>query len=236
LEFSILGSGSKGNCTYIEEGGTALLIDAGFSPKEIGRRLSVIGKDISDINAVFITHDHSDHIRGAEKLARMLPLHSNILAGCSRVEGRCEIGSLEIRSFCVSHDANDPRCFSVHGKKSFGVFTDLGFVPDTIREEVRSLDAVSIEANHDVDMLINGRYPYILKQRILGDRGHLSNIDAGLLVRDEGENLKHAVLSHLSEHNNDPGLAIDTFKTLVARPKLKIAVSDQDVPTELRRI
>ncbi|MFC1574146.1 MBL fold metallo-hydrolase [Candidatus Latescibacterota bacterium] len=220
MKVCILGSGSKGNSIYIESRNTAVLIDQGFSHKQLKERLDSRGIDQSKIQAILVTHEHDDHIKGVGISARKLDIpvygttgtlgtKKNIFSGDEHVlpveSGTSfTIGALEILPFTVSHDAVDPVQFCVlSGKKKFATATDLGFVSKLVEERLRDSDIVVVEANHDVDMLKNGSYPWELKQRIMSRFGHLSNRNAAELIFNLSHGkTKRVVLAHLSEENN----------------------------------
>ena len=253
----VLGSGSKGNCIYVESHGTAVLIDQGFSHKKIDERLGLRGLDSSKIKALFVTHEHDDHIRGVGITARKLdiPIYGtlgtlnskrNLFNGDQELipieSGICiKIGSLELLPFSVSHDAVDPVQFCIHaGTKKTGIATDLGFVSTLVEQRLRESDIVIIESNHDVDMLKNGSYPWELKQRIMGRKGHLSNRNAADIIFNLTQ-LKSAktILAHLSEENNTAELAENAVRELFERFDRRIrslTVAAQDDPTQIIEI
>ncbi|MCE5249266.1 MBL fold metallo-hydrolase [bacterium] len=225
MKICLLGSGSKGNCIYVESRGSAVLIDQGFSHSQIVMRLESRGLDTSKIKAILLTHEHEDHIRGVGITARKLgiPVYGtqgtldakrkifNSDEELIPIEGGVSftIGSLEILPFSVSHDAADPVQFCVFaGGKKASIATDLGFVSTLVEERLRNSDLVVIEANHDIQMLQNGSYTWQLKQRIMSKMGHLSNRNAAELLFNLLLNgSPKAVLAHLSEENNRPELA-----------------------------
>jgi len=194
MKISVLASGSSGNCVYIESNGCRLLIDAGISAKQVKERLGLIGRDIADVGASLITHEHSDHIRGIGVLERkhnIKPymtegtfINAHYLIGSNNIEifspnKIAYENGIRVESFLKQHDANEPVGFIVDdGKKRLGVITDLGCYDKRVEKAMRELDAVVIEANHDKEMLAEGPYPYFLKRRIAGNGGHLSNEEA----------------------------------------------------------
>jgi phosphoribosyl 1,2-cyclic phosphodiesterase len=225
MEVCILGSGSRGNCLYVEHRGVAVIIDQGFSYREMASRLESRGLDASRIEGVFVSHEHSDHMAGVGVTARKLgiPVYATrgtlaarreIFSGDEKrifIEGgtSVRIGDMEILPFTVSHDANEPvqYCLTA-GKKKLSIATDLGFVSTLVEESLRNSSMVVIEANHDVEMLRKGPYPWELKQRILSRTGHLSNRTAAeLLFNLCQQGLSKAALAHLSEENNRADLA-----------------------------
>ncbi len=223
--FSVLGSGSKGNSVYLESGKTGILIDAGFSGKEIQNRLQSIDRDLSNVSALWLTHEHGDHIRGAGVVSRKcrIPVYANkgTFAAARTRLGKLfskkefttgdtlQIGEMRIRSFSVSHDTADPVGFVVSsGDYSVGYCTDTGKVSHLIAQRLAGCNGLILEFNHNLHMLKNGPYPLPLQQRVRSSRGHLCNEDgAKFLARMMGSQLHIAVLAHLSETNNRPELA-----------------------------
>ena len=219
MRFSSLGSGSKGNATLIEAAETCLLLDCGFTVKETELRLKRLGKTGHDLDAILVTHEHSDHIKGVGALARKYKLpvyltagtfHKGRLGNLSCVEIiNCHqsfvIKDIDVQPVPVPHDAREPCQFVFqYGNKKLGVLTDLGSLTPHVEEHYSGLDALVLECNYDPQMLDEGPYPYQLKQRILSDYGHLSNSQAAqLLVRITKEKLQHLVLSHISLQNNN---------------------------------
>ncbi len=248
-----LQSGSSGNCTYIETGGVRLLIDAGITGVQAQDRLAMHGRDIREVDAVIISHDHGDHIRHAGVYQRKfgIPIYvtSATLAAAS---ARCNLGKLtDVRAFraCdkirlgevivhaipTPHDGVDGSVFVVEaGKKRLGVLTDLGHVFKDLIQIVSSLDAVFLESNYDPDMLAAGPYPAYLKQRIRGPHGHLSNIEAAEILRRAAaeKRLQWACLSHLSEENNRPDVALKTHRE-VTSGEVPLTVAPRYQSTEI---
>ena len=229
-----IASGSSGNCIYIGTERTHLLVDAGVPKKRVLEGLARLDLSLNDIDAILITHEHSDHINGVGVLERALeiPLYGTkkTLGHIERATtlGRIpegiyrtfkagdsfEIGDITVGSIPVSHDAKDPvgYRFDAEGKR-IGVVTDLGVYTDATISFYSNMDAALIEANHDVNMLLNGPYPYALKQRILGVKGHLSNEDSGRLIGSLlNDRIKRIYLGHLSKENNFPELAYQTVR------------------------
>lgn len=256
MRFSILGSGSRGNCVYIESGGTSILIDAGFSGKEIAARLQSIGRDITSLDGIFVTHEHHDHLGGVGVLSRRcrIPVFANrgtfhggekrlkkLFKRCEFETGECvAFKDMTIRSFAVSHDTNDPVGFVVgNGNSCLGYCTDTGIVSRLISQRLSGCDALILEFNHDPDMLKNGPYPPALQQRVRSNQGHLSNEEAAhLLGNIVHDRLQYAVLAHLSETNNLPEIAYKKAAEVV-RDRLDsgtVKLSCQDIPTELFKI
>jgi phosphoribosyl 1,2-cyclic phosphodiesterase len=251
MRFSVLGSGSRGNSVFIESGKTAILIDAGFSGKVIAARMQSIGRDIADIRALCLTHEHDDHISGVGVLSRRckIPVYANpgTLAGGEKRLGSLfaakefetgdvvEIGDLMIRSFRISHDTADPVGFVVSdGRFSVGYCTDTGKVSHLIARRLLGCNALILEFNHNLDMLKNGPYPLPLQQRVRSSSGHLCNEDAAAFLAELiGKQLHIAVLAHLSETNNTPSLARVAAERLVrdwGETALAIATQDNPMP------
>lgn len=227
LEFAPLFSGSSGNAGYVRMGDTRILVDAGLSGQRLARELSKISVDPSSIDALLITHEHSDHVQGAGIMSRRydLPIYATAgtwremagKIGCvdprnRRVIGADEdfyLGRVNVTPFAIPHDAAEPVGYTFEGLgMKMAIATDLGHLSDRWLSPLAGCDLVLLESNHDVDMLKAGRYPYELKRRILGARGHLSNEDAGrAAVSLCRMGVKHIILGHLSGENNFPELA-----------------------------
>ncbi len=232
MRFSVLGSGSRGNAVFIENGSTGILIDAGFSGKEIEKRLNSIDRELADVQAICVTHEHNDHICGAGVLSRRckIPVYANdgtFLAGEKRMGklfhykefetgATVEVGDLQVRSFRVSHDTADPVGFVVgDGDRYLGYCTDTGKVSHLMAQRLSKCQALILEFNHNLEMLKNGPYPLPLQQRVRSSRGHLCNEDAAkFLSQLKGAHLQHVVQAHLSEKNNRPELARRSIKEL----------------------
>ena len=240
LVFCPLASGSSGNCIYAGYGDTKLLVDAGISCKKIAEGLESIGVAPEEINAVLITHDHCDHIQGAAIFARKynVPVYATAPtleficknARCSppaqlmrpvNAEAGFEIGEFHVHPFAISHDALDPVSYALEaGDKKIGFATDLGIWDEHIAEVLFDCDALYIEANHDVNMLMLGSYAYSTKLRINSPLGHLSNEDcAALIARVRTEKLKIVVLGHISKENNLEELAYETVRLSLAEDR-----------------
>lgn len=252
MRFSVLGSGSRGNSVYIESGETAILIDAGFSGKELQKRLDSIGRSLSQVDALCITHEHNDHICGAGVISRRhkIPIYINegtLEAGCKKM-GRLyeirtfvtgeslEIGEFLIRSFRISHDTADPVGFVVsNGRRSLGYCTDTGKTSHLIAQRLTTCNAVILEFNHDLQMLKLGPYPLPLQQRVRSSRGHLSNDDAGeFLSLLMGGTVREVVLAHLSEKNNSVELATQVAEESIRQyPAVNLHIAKQDTPMPL---
>ncbi|MGD0965423.1 MAG: MBL fold metallo-hydrolase [Candidatus Acidiferrales bacterium] len=233
FRISILASGSTGNCTLLETEHTTILIDAGLGKKELLRRLEALGRrQPARVDAILVTHEHSDHSSGIAQLARLFdcpayltePTHSEILRmypegpvqKMERVEHihageRFEIGDIEIHPFVIPHDAADPvgYAFRTDGTK-VAIATDLGYMPELVKQHLREADLLILESNHDVDTLKLGPYPWHVKQRVMSRNGHLSNHVVSEYLADAESfdgRARHLILAHLSEQNNNPSLA-----------------------------
>ena len=250
LSICVLASGSKGNAIYISDGACSILLDAGLSGKAVELRMRERDLDPAALTAILVSHEHSDHIQGVGVLSRRyrLPVYiaRNTLKAAPQL-GRLHvvkhfecghgffIGRLSIHPFSTSHDAADPVGFTFqrNGDK-IGVATDLGIVTAMVKEHLKECALLVLEANHDPDMLINGPYPWPLKQRIKGRSGHLSNHDSmALLSEIQHDNLKHVVLAHLSEINNTPETAYQTVGKAITRCRAHLSVALQDSCGEL---
>lgn len=251
MEISVLASGSSGNSTLIDSKKGSILIDAGIPARSIARSLSILGKDIREIKGIFVTHEHTDHIRGVQRLSREHGVPVFLTRGTYESSGLCldspgfvsnniplEYIGMKITPVPLSHDAKDPCGFKVEdGGKTAAVLTDFGKATPAIKEAVSSSDCIVLESNHDIDLLLGGNYPYYLKQRILSDTGHLSNIDAGLLVAGcASPGLKNVFLAHLSKNNNKEDLVCETFSKIVKDKSIKSHIARQDEPTEIIRV
>ena len=232
-----LQSGSNGNCFFVEADGIKLLFDAGITGVQAEERLAEYGRNIRDVDAVIISHDHGDHIRHAGVFHRKfsLPLFmtpSTLTAASSRCRlgklqdvhhfrstDKLKFGNVIVYAIRTPHDGVDGSVFVIEaGAKRLGVLTDLGHVFQDLVHIVSSLDAVFLESNYDPAMLAAGPYPASLKQRIKGPKGHLSNVEAAELLRraTESRRLQWACLAHLSEQNNHPDVALKTHHEIVA--------------------
>ncbi|KZZ85305.1 MULTISPECIES: MBL fold metallo-hydrolase [Bacillaceae] len=227
LQFSVLASGSTGNAIYVEADGQSFLVDAGLSNKQLGLLMSQIGKSMDDLSGIFITHEHSDHIKGLGVAARKhkVPVYANgktwnameKLIGEVPSEQKFHFetdtvktfGGLDIQSFGVSHDAAEPMFYVFHhnGRK-LALITDTGYVSDRMKGMIKDANSFVFESNHDVSMLRMGHYPWSIKRRILSDVGHVSNEDAALAMSDViGDHTSRIYLAHLSKDNNMKDLA-----------------------------
>lgn len=245
MRFASLGSGSRGNALLVEAGSTRLLIDAGFGPREMVRRLERLGLAAADIDAVLVTHEHSDHIGGVFACARRFDwavlLTHGTLAAC-RDDGTdtritiidshepFSVGDICVRPFPVPHDAREPVQFVLgDGARTLGVVTDAGHVTRHMVDMLDACDALVLECNHDVKMLAQGSYPQALKRRIGGLWGHLDNAAAALLLsRIRHSGLRHVVAAHLSEENNSPALAQAALSAVLDCAQDWVGIATQD--------
>jgi phosphoribosyl 1,2-cyclic phosphodiesterase len=246
LAVCILASGSKGNAVFLSSGDTSLLIDAGLSGIEIERRLRSRGLDPKNLDAILVSHEHSDHIQGVGVLSRRFKLpvyiNSKTQAAASGQLGTLydfknfECGStftiddLSIHPFSISHDATDPCGFTVNqnGTK-IGIATDLGIATSMVKAHLTGCALLILEANHDEKMLIDGPYPWPIKQRIKSRIGHLSNAASKQLLNEiQHDQLKYVMLAHLSETNNTPQKAVNEVGQALTRCKPRLDVASQD--------
>ncbi|RBL90959.1 MBL fold metallo-hydrolase [Chitinophaga flava] len=226
LFITSLNSGSNGNCYYVGNDQEAVLIDAGISCRETEKRMARLGLSMTKVKAIFISHEHSDHIRGVTVLAKkhQLPVYitQSTLAGGNLALQRVmpfnayqpvQIGGLSVTAFPKHHDAVEPHSFIVTGSGvNIGVFTDIGAPCEHVLHHFRQCHAAFLEANYDEQMLDQGRYPYYLKNRIRGGKGHLSNRQAlEIFTSQRPPFMTHLLLSHLSQDNNNPSLVQDLF-------------------------
>ncbi|MFA7491543.1 MAG: MBL fold metallo-hydrolase [Mariniphaga sp.] len=244
LEVCALASGSNGNCYYIGNNRDAILVDAGISCKQILKRMDEKYLDTSKIKALFISHEHSDHIRGARVFAKRLHVpvymtaktfvatYKNLQPDYPRYFDPGDVisvGDFTIHSFLKNHDASEPCSFRIaYQDKNVGVFTDIGAPCENVKSHFQACDVVFLESNYDEEMLLTGPYPWYLKKRIASTHGHLSNLQASsLLDAHGGVNLKCVFLSHLSAHNNTPELALKAFESLTSRIEVRITYRDR---------
>ena len=236
IRVCVLASGSSGNSTFIGTETTRILIDAGLSAKQVTARLAEIGEHPNNLDAICVTHEHSDHIAGIRVLQKKhgMPVYANAgtldgiraalketheLECCQFTTGSVfQIGDLEVEPFSIPHDAYEPVGFVVRGGGgSVAMATDVGVVTNLLRQKLRACDVVLIEANHEESMVHEAPRPWSLKQRILSNQGHLSNrASAELIAEIAGEGLKHLFLAHLSSDCNSPGRARRVFEMVLA--------------------
>ena len=250
VRFCVLASGSSGNSAFLATSKTRILIDAGLSVRDLTRRLAEIGEKPEDLDAVVVTHEHSDHVSGLARLLRArikrkkpLPVFVSRLTAPVIDWEELEappiehfqagsgwmIGNIAVQSFTIPHDAIDPVgfCFHAEGIK-VGVATDLGYMPDSIRVHLRRVQILLLESNHDLEMLKVGPYPWSVKQRVMGRNGHLSNSHTcDYLEADLDSGVQTLILGHLSEHNNHPEIvrmgAEQSLQLRGVSPRLVIA-------------
>ncbi|MBE5321504.1 MBL fold metallo-hydrolase [Pedobacter sp. MR2016-19] len=240
LYFTSINSGSNGNCYYIGNDNEAVLVDIGLTCKEVEIRMNRLGLPISKVKAVFISHEHSDHIKGVAVFAKKykLPVYistatlksSRLLLDANNTfslsnQQHIHIGDLKIAAFSKFHDAADPYSFTIEcNEVRVGVFTDIGSVCDRLITHFKSCHAAFLEANYDSQMLESGKYPYFLKRRITGGHGHLSNTQAlELFVNHKAPYMSHLLLSHLSKDNNSAELVENLFKNVAGDTFVKVA-------------
>ena len=251
LKFCVLASGSKGNAIYVEGPGGALLVDAGLSAKQLVLRMEDRGLDPGEIQGIFITHEHQDHCRGMRVLSKRLrvpvmtsPLTWEALQDKHGVElealppgASVELCGLHIRTFNIPHDAKDPMGLVVGcGGVSLGICTDLGGPTTVVRHRIGGCNGLVLEANHDPNMLLQGPYPAWLKQRVKGNKGHMSNRQsADLLAEVIHPGLQEVVLAHLSETNNFAELARREAMNVVEASgcRTRLHVAAQDEPSDI---
>jgi len=241
-----LSSGSSGNATYIGNENTHILIDAGQSVKQITDALTHVGVKPTDLDGILISHEHSDHIKSAGQLSRKfdIPIYANI-GTWNAMEKQMEaitssnirmfedskpffVKDIAIKPFSIPHDAASPVGFSFFcGKRKISIATDLGHTNSEIIKTIMDSDMVILESNHDIELLQSGSYPTFLKKRIMGKKGHLSNVDAARALVDMIKcRVTHALLAHLSKENNLPQLAYNTVKDILLKDGIR---TDKDV-------
>jgi len=262
MRMTVLASGSRGNCTVLSSSNASILVDAGLSCRETLRRMKAAGEDAHQLRAIVISHEHSDHVAGLEVLARKLgiPVYitEDTYESWRRVvrdkEGQpvtlerrehfhagrsFMIGDITVTPFTIPHDAADPCGFTFRAQGvKIGIATDLGYLPFSVKDHLRGCDGLMIESNHDLEMLRNGPYPWMVKQRVMSRVGHLSNTAlAEFFEKDYDGSAAFLVLAHLSEQNNHPELARETaWKALGLRPSLfsssALTLARQDQPLQ----
>ncbi|OWK69307.1 MBL fold metallo-hydrolase [Pedobacter sp. AJM] len=245
LYFTSINSGSNGNCYYVGNENEAILVDVGLTCKEVEKRMLRLGLVIEKVKAIFISHEHSDHIKGLSVFARKykIPVYISVATlknskltldeqntfGLSHTQN-IQIGKLKITAFSKFHDAADPYSFTIEcNAVRVGVFTDIGSVCDRLISQFKHCHAAFLEANYCANILANGQYPYFLKRRITGGRGHLSNTQAlDLFMNHRPDYMTHLLLSHLSKDNNDPALVAQMFAPVAGNTLIKVASRDQE--------
>jgi phosphoribosyl 1,2-cyclic phosphodiesterase len=243
LRFASLGSGSQGNATLVCSGTTRVLVDCGFSLKEVQQRLARLGLTADALDALLVTHEHSDHVRGAGPLARRYGLPVFMTPG-THASGRCgaipqlclinsyqafEVGDICIQPVPVPHDAQEPSQFVLQaGGKKLGLLTDLGSITVGVLEAYQGCDGLFVEANHDPIMLASGPYPPSLKRRVAGQWGHLSNAQTANLLRElDTSRLQRLVVGHISQTNNSLSLAQAALASLLPHLDIHFACQNQ---------
>ena len=253
VQVCILASSSSGNSTFIGTGRTRLLIDAGLSRKATFERLRAIGEEPERLDAVLITHEHTDHIAGLVLIARTLKIPVYVTRrtaqtidwkDCSphlelfQAGSGFTIGDIDIQSFTIPHDAADPvgYCFRTQGLK-IGMATDLGYIPESVKYHLRDTDFLVLESNHDLEMLKVGPYPWAVKQRVMGRQGHLSNdVVSEFIAGDLASSTRTLVLGHLSANNNHPEIVRVTARQALEErglSKTQLVVAEPKIQTEL---
>ena len=228
IKFCNLFSGSSGNATFVETDATKILVDAGMSCQKIEKALESVGTTLSEIDAILISHEHSDHIKGIEMITKKfdVPVYAsqktweamshlkvnNTYKHHFQIDQDFCIGDITVLPFSIPHDAADPCAFNLfHENKKITIATDMGHLDESLIQKMYASDILLIESNYDTDTLLCGPYPYLLKKRIQGDLGHLSNEVTSKAIKTLYENgVKHFVLGHLSKENNFPELAYQT--------------------------
>jgi phosphoribosyl 1,2-cyclic phosphodiesterase len=239
-----LNSGSNGNCYYVGNEHEAVLVDAGISCRETEKRMARLGLSIQKVKAIFISHEHSDHIRGLAVLAKKYRLPVYVTDGtvhhcgdvpkelCNTLRSYLpvKIGSLEVTAFPKHHDAVEPHSFMIaDGDTRIGVFTDIGATCEHLIRHFAQCHAAFLEANYDDDMLEQGRYPFYLKRRIRGGKGHLSNKQAlDLFITHKPAYMSHVLLAHLSKDNNCPQLAQELFARHAGQTHVSVASRNEE--------
>ena len=250
----MLASGSSGNAALLATEKTRILLDAGLSMKELGKRLAAIGEDLTRLDAILITHEHSDHVGGLPVLARNKNMHAVIYmtpltepaidwgetsirlekfqAGAS-----FRVGDVDVQSFSIPHDARDPVGFFFQAEGvRIGSVTDLGYIPESVKYHLRRTDLLLLESNHDLDMLKVGPYPWAVKQRVMSRVGHLSNLGmSDFLLDNLDSSTDRLVLGHLSEQNNHPEIVRLVAAQGLERRGLgtRLSIASQHAPTEV---
>lgn len=254
ISVCVLASGSRGNCIHISSDDTAVLLDAGLSGKEIERRMRLRGLSPENITAIVVSHEHQDHVQGVGVLSRRYRLPVFMTSGTAaaaapqirRIEAPVSIccgkffriGSLTFTPFSTSHDAEDPCAFTVESAGiKIGIATDLGFATTLVKEHLKECRLLILEANHDPEMLMNGPYPWPLKQRIHGRSGHLSNSDSARLLREiRHSGLEHVILAHLSQTNNTPEKAAFEIGNALGEKRIRLTVTTQDACSDIFQV
>jgi len=253
MRFALLGSGSEGNALVVQVGSTTVLMDCGFSVSETVTRLARLGLQAEQLNGILVTHEHSDHIGGVAKLARRFDLPVWMTHGTLRFQQAAfadirvteinphssfTLGAIKVQPFLVPHDAGEPVQYVFSdGVVRLGVLTDTGHATPHVQANLSGCHALILECNHDETMLLKGRYPASLKQRVGGRFGHLNNEQAATLLSQlDNSRLQHIVAAHLSQHNNLPALAVQALSRSLGCAQDRIAVADQQQGLDWREI
>ncbi len=253
MRFASLGSGSSGNATIVERGRTRVMMDCGFTLTETKARLGRLGLSPADLAAIVVTHEHDDHLGGVARLARRFAIPVYLTRGTAQwlpedfplvlvriidSHATFAVGDLQVEPFPVPHDAREPVQYVFgDGAVRVGVVTDLGCTTAHVQEKLTACDALVLECNHDLDLLMSGPYPASLKQRVSGRFGHLSNRDAGALLANlDRSKLKHVVAAHLSKQNNTPALAVAALARALGCEDSWVGVATQEDGFDWREI
>ena len=255
FKFCNLYSGSSGNCSYVETENAKILIDCGVSCKKASEGLASIGVDFSSIDAILLTHEHLDHVKGLQVASKKysIPIYANVgtfnnikqeipddIKNYFKSNEKFEIKDLKIYPFSIPHDAADPCGFNiVHNDKKISIATDIGHITNSIISNLEESSLLLLESNYEPEMLKCSKYPYNLKRRILGPNGHLSNEDAGIALSSlVNSGINNIILGHLSRENNFPELAYKTVvESLMSKhiniDNLSLSVASRNDPNEL---
>ena len=254
VKFCVLASGSSGNCALLGTDRTRILVDAGLSFKALVKRLESLGEQAESVNAVLVTHEHSDHVSGLARLARRLgiPVYISKLTApavdwgevpprveCFQAGAGFTVGDIDVESFGIPHDAADPVGFCFYAEDvKIAVATDLGYLTESVKFHLRHAHLMLLESNHDIEMLKVGPYPWAVKQRVMSRVGHLSNdMMSDFLLRDFDGDAARLILGHLSEHNNHPEIVRLMAAQALAKRGLAtpLEIASQSRPTEVYR-
>ena len=253
MRFASLGSGSSGNALVVERGTTRVMMDCGFAVSETKARLERVGLSPRDLTAIVVTHEHTDHLGGVARLAKRYAIPVYLTRGTAQwlpddfplvlvrlIDSHTPfaIADLLVEPFPVPHDAREPVQYVFgDGAKRLGVVTDLGCTTAHVEEKLTGCDALVLETNHDLDLLMSGPYPVSLKHRVSGRFGHLSNRDAGALLANlDCTKLKHVFAAHLSQQNNTAALAVAALAAVLGCEHSWVGVASQDEGFDWREI
>ncbi len=247
MKIKVLASGSKGNCTYIESDSTKVLLDVGINYNKLSNYFESNNLDLYSLNGILISHTHKDHVGGLASLVKKIPIKVFIKEelfndlrkiiqkeNIEVIDNNFKLGDLNITMFNNSHDVPNSGYIIDDGKNSFVYITDTGYINRKYLPITENKTVYMIEFNHDEKMVMTGPYPYILKERILSDKGHLSNTySANYLAKVVGDNTKYILLAHISENNNTEELAYETAIKKLPEYKDRIIVAKQNIDTEM---